>query len=567
VAKTEMILSCLVKETTLKNTIAIIGCGRAQGGMEGFGIAYQHATAWRTAAPHCRIVAVDINASNLEAFAVAYQLPKEDLFLSTEVLYKTMTPDVVSVCTWPGLHASMVIEAAKSGVNIILCEKPMALNMLEVNEMLRVCKEQGAQLAVAHQRRFNPYFSAVKDFLKTEILGGPYVLEFRVANGWDVLSWTTHWFDLANYLLDRKPDWLLAGLDFSKQRRYGHAVENSSVVLAQYGDHQVISITGPDHAHSFPLVIRGQHGFVQVFEDRPAMLFSREKIAELSAKVEVENLHQHSFNELIKDIHLSLTESRPLRFDATAYASATEMAYAVHESARTQQKISFPLEVQFAPLEVLARPPKTALTGKKVLLYADEHYGSGGREGIAELLSELTGQVPIMLDAATTALKSEHLREIDLLCLYHTQVEAIKETKDALETWVKDGKPLALLHAALGAYPKWEMYTQWAGRVWTGRSSHPYEPSVLKSTEADPLSLSWSEAWLPADEVYIDLEDTAPVNEALVVTIATGQHPAAWTSVAHSNVGAWMPGHRRDAWRVPALQQGLTALLLKLLRT
>jgi predicted dehydrogenase len=551
----------------LKNTVAIIGCGRAQGGMEGFGIAYYHATAWRTADPACRIVAVDINASNLEAFAAAYQLPQEDLFLSTEALYKTVLPEVVNVCTWPGLHASMVIEAAKSGVKIILCEKPMALNMLEVHEMLRVCKEQGTQLAVAHQRRFNPYFSTVKDFLKTETLGGPYVLEFRVPNGWDVLSWTTHWFDLANYLLERKPDWLLAGLEFSKQRRYGHAVENGSVVLAQYGDHQVIFITGPDHAHPFPLVIRGQHGFVQVFEDQPPTLFSGEKVGELTPKVEVENLHQHSFNELIKDIYLSLTESRPLRFTANDYASATEMAYAVHESARTQQKISFPLEVQFAPLEVLARPPKTLLTGKKILLYADEHYGSGGREGIAEFLSEVTGQEPVVLDAATTVLSSEHLRDVDLLCLYHTQVEAAQETKEALETWVKDGKPLALLHAALGAYPDWETYKQWAGRVWTGRSSHPYEPSMLKSTEADPLSLAWSEAWLPADEVYIDLEDTAPVSEALVVTITTGQHPAAWTSVAQPQIGAWMPGHRRDAWRVPALRQGLTALLLRLLRT
>jgi UDP-N-acetylglucosamine 3-dehydrogenase len=138
-----------------KTAVAIIGCGRAQGGMEGFGIAYQHAVAWRTADPNCRILAVDINTNNLEAFATAYQLPKEDLFLSTEALYKTIIPDVVSVCTWPGLHASTVIEAAEAGAKIILYEKPMALNMLGVNEMLKVCKDQGTQLAVTHQRRFN----------------------------------------------------------------------------------------------------------------------------------------------------------------------------------------------------------------------------------------------------------------------------------------------------------------------------------------------------------------------------------------------------------------------------
>jgi type 1 glutamine amidotransferase len=331
--------------------------------------------------------------------------------------------------------------------------------------------------------------------------------------------------------------------------------------------HQAIFITGPDHAHPFPLVVRGKNGFLQVFEYQPAMLFTTEKVGPLTPAFEIENLYQQGFNDIIKDIHMSLEESRPLRYSATDYAPATEIAYAVHESARTQKTITFPLEVQYAPLELLQRPPKTKLWGKKVLLYADEHYGSGGREGIAEYLTEVTGQEPLMLDAVITALTTKHLQGVDVLCLYHTQAEAKQETKDALEQWVKDGKPLALLHAALGAYPDWNDYKKWAGRVWKwGSSSHPYEASVLQSTEADPLALGWSEAWVPADEVYIGLEDTAPVNDCLTAKISQGYYPAAWTNPVHLNVVVWMPGHRRDAWRVPALREGLTALVLSLLR-
>jgi UDP-N-acetyl-2-amino-2-deoxyglucuronate dehydrogenase len=549
-----------------QTTIAIIGCGRNQGGKEGFGIAYQHATAWRNADPSCRILAVDINKDNLETFASTYSLPKENLFTSAADLYQTIIPDVVSVCTWPGLHAPMVTEAANAGVKTILCEKPMALNMLEVNRMLAVCKEKRTQLAVTHQRRFNPYFMAVKDFLKTEMLGGPFVLEFRVSDGWDILSWTTHWFDQANFLLDRTPDWVMAGIDFSGKRRYGHAVENSSVVLAQYGEHQAIFITGPDHAHPFPLVIRGRNGFLQVFEYQPAMLFTTEKVGPLTPAFEIDNLYQQGFNDIIKDIYVSLKDSSPLRYNAADYAPATEIAYAVHESARTQKKITFPLEAQYAPLELLQRPPKTNLWGKKVLLYADEHYGSGGREGITEFLRDVIGQAPVTLDAATTALTTKHLQNVDILCLYHTQAEAAQETKEALEGWVTEGKPLAILHAALGAYPAWEEYKKWAGRVWKwGSSSHPYEASILKSTKTDTLGLGWKEAWVTADEVYIGLEDTSATNDSLIVEISEGQYPAAWTSAAHLNVGAWMPGHRRDAWSVPALRQGLAALLLDLL--
>lgn len=550
-----------------KTTIAIIGCGRNRGGKEGFGIAYQHATAWRNADPSCRILAVDINKDNLESFATTYNLPKENLFLSTADLYTFVTPDVVSVCTWPGLHAGMVVEAANAGVKTILCEKPMALNMLEVNHMLAVCKEKGTHLAVTHQRRFNPYFMAVKDLLNGGALEGPYVLEFRVSDGWDILSWTTHWFDQANFLLGRTPEWVMAGADFSGERRYGHAVENSSVVLAQYGEHQAIFITGPDHAHPFPLVVRGKNGFVQVFEYQPAMLFTPEKVGPLTSVFEIENLCQQGLNDIIKDIYLSLKESRPLRYDAADYASATEIAYAVHESARTQKKITLPLEAQYAPLELLARSPKTKLWGKKVLLYADEHYGSGGREGIAEFLLEVTGQAPVMLDAATTPLETKHLADIDILCLYHTQAEATEETRSALTKWVEQGRPLALLHAALGAYPEWDTYKKWAGRVWKwGSSSHPYEPATLQSTETDPLALGWYEAWLPADEVYIGLEDTAPTVECLTATIPQGHYPAAWKSSTYPNIVVWMPGHRKDAWRVPAIRQGLEALLLQLIR-
>jgi hypothetical protein len=100
---------------------------------------------------------------------------------------------------------------------------------------------------------------------------------------------------------------------------------------------------------------------------------------------------------------------------------------------------------------------------------------------------------------------------------------------------VGQGKPLALLHAALGAYPEWKTYKRWAGHVWKwGSSSHPYEAAILQSTTDDPLALAWTEAWLPADEVYIDLEETAPVNDSLIATISKGQYPAAWTSAAYS---------------------------------
>ena len=51
-------------------------------------------------------------------------------------------PDCVSVCTWNSAHAPVTITALRGGAHV-LCEKPMALNAKEAEEMLRVAKEKG----------------------------------------------------------------------------------------------------------------------------------------------------------------------------------------------------------------------------------------------------------------------------------------------------------------------------------------------------------------------------------------------------------------------------------------
>ena len=45
--------------------------------------------------------------------------------------------DIVSICTWPHLHAPMVIAAAEAGVRAIHCEKPMAPTWGEARRMVR----------------------------------------------------------------------------------------------------------------------------------------------------------------------------------------------------------------------------------------------------------------------------------------------------------------------------------------------------------------------------------------------------------------------------------------------
>jgi 2-hydroxy-4-carboxymuconate semialdehyde hemiacetal dehydrogenase len=63
--------------------------------------------------------------------------------------------DAVILATPTGLHAEQTIACLKSGKHV-LCEIPMADNLADAQEVVRVQKETGLVAMVDHVRRFNP---------------------------------------------------------------------------------------------------------------------------------------------------------------------------------------------------------------------------------------------------------------------------------------------------------------------------------------------------------------------------------------------------------------------------
>ncbi|MCU0792010.1 MAG: Gfo/Idh/MocA family oxidoreductase [Opitutaceae bacterium] len=535
---------------------AVIGCGKFVEGKEGWAIGHAHADAYRQADPALRLVGVDINPDNLRAFGERFGVAPADLFTSTDAMYAALTPHYVSVCTWPKLHAPQVIEAAARGVRGIVCEKPMALDGAEIDAMLAACERAGTRLAIAHQRCYNAPYVLAKRLLDQGAIGEHPVLEARVGDGWDILSWSVHWFDLTHWLFDAAPLSVLAGVDHTGARRYQHAVENASVIFAEYpGDRQAIFITGPHNHHGEvgDLFIRGTRGFMRIRGD--VEVWNEAGYTRQAARAEGPT----DFHALVLDLFNAVETGAPMRCDASRTANSTRTAYAAHESARLRRVIHAPFQTGFAPLEVLQHPPRPALPAGRVVLFADEHFGSGGREGIAEAITELTGTAPLVIDA-TKGLTAADLADAGALLLYHTQSEPSDSTRAALTTWVESGKPTVFVHCACGGYPNWDAYKQWAGRVWVwgpGGSEHPYEPCTLTPLGAGVGDLA--SAWLPLDEVFIKLASTSETEDLAEVQISSGRYPAAWRSKRWPNITAWIPGHRREMWTLPALREGLLA--------
>ncbi|MGL5929978.1 MAG: Gfo/Idh/MocA family oxidoreductase, partial [Dermatophilaceae bacterium] len=500
---------------------------------------HAHADAWRALSSRVELLGVDIDPANLAAFAERYDLPPGQTYPSTEALYQDLTPDFVSVCVWPGLHARLVVEAAEAGVRGILCEKPLALNAADIEAMQTTCREHGVALAVAHQRRYNPYVEWARAFLGRGELGPPYVLEARVGDGWDVLSWTTHWFDLADFLFGATPEWVLAGADVAGSRRYGHLVEDGSVALAQYpGGSQAVFVTGPDNPHENPITVRGRDGMLRLFEGRDAEVFSRHGYETVrppavdDGRFDVTD-YRSGFRDLVEDLVTATESGATSRCDVGSTAAATHTALAIHESVRVRRRVHLPLDTGFTPLDVLQNTPTPAVWGSRVLVHCDDHFGSGGPDGLREALEAVTGQ-PVVTAAATEPLDEEALASVDVLCLYHTQASPDDATRLALTRWVGEGRPLLLVHAAVGAYPTWPEYGSWVGYRWNWEtSSHPHEPCVLVPTEGDPLGFGWAGAWLPRDEIYVDLDHVADTVDGLTTSVAGADHPVSWTTARH----------------------------------
>jgi predicted dehydrogenase len=98
-----------------------------------------------------------------EKFGVAKAFINYDEFLNSDI-------DAVFVSSSNAHHYEQVIKAARAGKNI-LCEKPLALNSTQAEEMVKVCKENNVLLAVNYVHRFHPLVIKAKELIVDQRLG------------------------------------------------------------------------------------------------------------------------------------------------------------------------------------------------------------------------------------------------------------------------------------------------------------------------------------------------------------------------------------------------------------
>jgi len=137
------------------------------------------------------IVAVcDVVLNKAADIAREFGIPR--WYASYQELLENETLDAVSVCTPNVAHREASIAALEAGLHV-LCEKPMAMNLSEAQEMAAAARRAGKVLQVGLHWRFTGEAQALKRFIDAGEMGDIYYGEAtcmrrRGIPGWGVFT-------------------------------------------------------------------------------------------------------------------------------------------------------------------------------------------------------------------------------------------------------------------------------------------------------------------------------------------------------------------------------------------
>lgn len=186
-----------VKTKTVR--MGVIGTGR---------IGSMHADLLARQVPGAEVTWVnDVHAPSAAAVAARLQVSAgsvEDLLGAADV-------DAVAICTSTDTHADLIVAAADAG-KAIFCEKPVSLDLAEVDRALAAVEAAGVPFQIGFNRRFDPAHAAVARAVAEGEIGevqivritsrdpAPPPIDYVRASGGIFLDMTIHDFDMARFV-------------------------------------------------------------------------------------------------------------------------------------------------------------------------------------------------------------------------------------------------------------------------------------------------------------------------------------------------------------------------------
>lgn len=340
-------------------TAAVVGTGAPWiDNDDRYAMGYRHGEAYRALDAVELIACADVERSRATEFGREFGIPTEQCYADYEQLLGEHTPDIVSVCVPPRLHADLVEACAAAGVAAVHCEKPMADTWEKCKEMAELAQEHDLQLTFNHQRRFAKPFRTAKRELEQGRIGELRRIEFGAENLYD---YGTHSFDLCSYFVDEvDPSWILCQIHYTRENvLFGEHNENQAVAVWEYengvtGFASTGAETGGDVVDCHHRLV-GSAGSIEIIVGFPNRFDGPQ------LKIRSEDGEQERYFENI-GLELAVTH-RSVEAAVDALETGTQPTHSVEnclgptalifgawESARRRERVAFPLDIQGNPL-------------------------------------------------------------------------------------------------------------------------------------------------------------------------------------------------------------------------
>jgi len=140
--------------------VCVVGAGRT-GRVHASNLAYR--------IPYAEVVAI-IDSNLQAAKELAEDLGGISYYESLTETLKKQSFDAVFITTPTYTHHPLALEAAEAGKHIF-CEKPIALNLKQADEMIAAARRNNVKLQIGFMRRFDPEIRRARELIDQGVIG------------------------------------------------------------------------------------------------------------------------------------------------------------------------------------------------------------------------------------------------------------------------------------------------------------------------------------------------------------------------------------------------------------
>lgn len=209
-----------------------------------------------------------------ERFKVSHWCDNEEELLSREL-------DAVYIATPQNVHCVQVVQAARAGKHI-LCEKPMAVSLEEVNQMEAAVREAGIKFMLGFCMRNNVYNRKARELVQSGAIGqlvmgraqltcwyppipGAWRQDMSISHGGSLIDMGTHCIDLLEWISGANVV-AVTGFQDLMTHDYPARIEDASTIVLRLsnGAHGIVDnyFNLPDAAAQNTLELHGTKGSI-----------------------------------------------------------------------------------------------------------------------------------------------------------------------------------------------------------------------------------------------------------------------------------------------------------------